>query len=222
MVRTACRIALLVILVSTLVGCGGSQSDSGDAASQKPEKQENNDGEASSPSSEGSAKPKVVIETSMGDITVELEPDKTPLTVSNFLEYVDSGFYDQTIFHQVMPAYAILGGSFTADLKEKETRAAVRNEADAGLANQRGTIAMARLPETIDSATSQFFINLVDNPDFDHKGRGAAEYGYCAFGRVVDGMDVAEKISKVPVEDSGEFLKKPVEPVLIKRMHRAK
>ena len=229
MVNSLCKAALLVFFALSFAGCGDSPADSEDASSNKQEKQKDVSGAASGTTTDAtdgkvkkSAKPVVVIETSLGDISVELEPEKTPLTVSNFLDYVDSGFYDQTIFHQVMPAYAILGGSYTADLKEKETQTTVRNEADAGLANTRGTIAMARLPETIDSATSQFFINLVDNPDLDHKGRDAAEYGYCAFGRVVKGMDVADKISKVKVENSGEFQQKPVEAVVIKRIRRAK
>ncbi len=164
----------------------------------------------------------MVIETNMGKITVELDPERTPITVENFLEYVETGFYDSTLFHQVMEGYAILGGSYSVEWREKPTRVPIRNEADRAPDNSRGTIAMARLPETIDSATSQFFINVADNPALDYKGGTAEEYGYCVFGKVVEGMEVVDRIAAVPVEDTEEFQRKPIENVVIERTRRIK
>lgn len=140
--------------------------------------------------------PKVIMETSMGNITIELYPDKAPITVQNFLSYVDENFYDGTIFHRVIMNFMIQGGGYTADFIEKETKPPIKNEASNGLKNERGTIAMARTPE-IDSATSQFFINHVDNPYLDHKNSTPEGYGYAVFGRVIDGMDVVDAIANV-------------------------
>jgi len=170
--------------------------------------------------------PKVLIETSLGNVTVELDAEKAPLTVDNFLSYVDNGFYDQTIFHQVFKDYVILGGSYSPDLKEKEAGAAIRNEARGGLKNLRGTIAMARRADVIDSATCQFFFNLKDNPKLDYKEGGGEvysspeDYGYCVFGSVTEGMDVLEQIGSVAVHDSGEFEMIPVQTVLIRSIRR--
>lgn len=141
-------------------------------------------------------RPIVVIDTSAGPITVQLEPARAPRTVENFLQYVDAGFYDNTVFHRVIPEFMIQGGGFAADLKEKETRGPVKNESRAvsprALSNARGTIAMARTRDP-DSATAQFFINLVDNSRLDTYGGG-----YTAFGSVIEGMDVVGKIAQVP------------------------
>jgi cyclophilin family peptidyl-prolyl cis-trans isomerase len=145
--------------------------------------------------------PRVIVHTNHGDITIELDAEKAPLTVDNFLDYVDRGHYDGTIFHQVVAGYVILGGGYTEDLQEKPAAAPIRNEADNGLKNTRGTVAMARRPDAADSSTCQFFINLSDNPHLDYAGRTPEEYGYCVFGRVVQGMDVVDRIGKVPVED---------------------
>lgn len=170
--------------------------------------------------------PKVLIETSLGDITVELDAEKAALTVDNFLSYVDNGFYDQTIFHQVFKDYVILGGSYTPERVEKKTGPAIRNEARGGLKNLRGTIAMARRADVIDSATCQFFFNLKDNPKLDHKDGGGEvygspeDYGYCVFGTVTEGMDVLEQVAGVEVHDSGEFEMIPVQTVLIKSIRR--
>ena len=164
--------------------------------------------------------PTVVLETSLGSITVELDTEKAPLTVENFLAYVESGHYDETIFHQAVEGYMILGGGFTSELSEKPVQTAVRNEAHNGLTNRRGTIAMARQFDTIDSSTSQFFINLADNTALDHKGRTVEEYGYCVFGRVTAGMDVVDKIGKTAVRDVEDFPLTPVQPVVIKTVRR--
>jgi cyclophilin family peptidyl-prolyl cis-trans isomerase len=139
---------------------------------------------------------KVIMETSMGNITIELYPDKAPITVQNFLSYVDENFFDGTIFHRVIKNFMIQGGGYTADFIEKETKPPIKNEASNGLKNERGTIAMARTPE-IDSATSQFFINHVDNPGLDYKNSTPEGYGYAVFGRVIDGMDVVDAIANV-------------------------
>ncbi len=158
--------------------------------------------------------PQVVLETSFGNITLELYHDKAPITVSNFLNYVESGFYNGTIFHRVIPGFMIQGGGFTADMEQKPTQAPIKNEADNGLKNTKGTIAMART-QIVDSATSQFFINTVDNPFLDHRTKSPDGYGYCVFGHVIEGMDVVSRIENVKTHSLGYFNDVPVEPVTI-------
>ncbi len=160
------------------------------------------------------AKPRVALETSKGEIVLELEPDKAPKTVENFLSYVESGFYGGTIFHRVIQGFMIQGGGFTADMKQKPTRSPVVNEAATGLSNERGTIAMARTNDP-DSATSQFFINTVDNPNLDYRSAGSP--GYTAFGRVVEGMDVVDAIAGVATGRRGMYQDVPTEPVVIEK-----
>jgi peptidyl-prolyl cis-trans isomerase B (cyclophilin B) len=140
--------------------------------------------------------PVVVIETSMGNIEVELNSEKAPVTVKNFLQYMNDKFYDGTVFHRVMDGFMIQGGGFTPDLKEKETKSTIKNEADNGLKNLTGTIAMARLPDP-HSASAQFYINVNDNANLDHRDKSMAGYGYCVFGKVTAGMDVVNKIKGV-------------------------
>jgi peptidyl-prolyl cis-trans isomerase B (cyclophilin B) len=159
--------------------------------------------------------PIVVIETSMGDITVELDQDKAPISVENFLGYVSDGFYDGTIFHRVIPNFMVQGGGFTPDMEKKPTRDPIQNEADNGLKNRNGTLAMARTPE-INSATAQFFINVKDNSSLDHKGKSAQDYGYAVFARVTEGMDVVNKIKGVKTTTAGPHSDVPAEPILIK------
>lgn len=159
--------------------------------------------------------PAVVIETSMGNITVEVYPDRAPKSVENFLGYVKDGFYEGTVFHRVIRGFMIQGGGLTADLQRKPTRAPVENEASNGLKNERGTVAMARTAD-IHSATSQFFINTVNNRALDHKGMGAGDYGYCVFGKVMEGMDVVDAIEKVKTGTKNGYKDVPVEPVVIK------
>ncbi len=146
--------------------------------------------------------PKVLIKTSLGDITVELDAVKAPKSVENFLQYVKDGFYDGTIFHRVIDGFMIQGGGFTPDLRQKPTRASIQNEAKNGLSNRRGTIAMARTPDP-NSATAQFFINVVDNRNLDYVNDDT--YGYAVFGTVVSGMDVVDRIKATPTGPKGPF-----------------
>ena len=164
--------------------------------------------------------PQVVLETSKGKIVLELYPDKAPVTVKNFLAYVDARFYDGTIFHRVIPNFMIQGGGFTADMNQKPTNDPIQNEADNGLKNQRGTIAMART-NVPDSATSQFFINSVSNDFLNFKSKSAQGWGYAVFGKVVEGLDVVDAISAVKTGTSGRFRDVPAEPVVIKSARRA-
>ncbi len=157
-------------------------------------------------------KPVVVISTSLGDITVQLEPDKAPKSVANFLAYVDDGFYDGTVFHRVIKNFMIQGGGMTADGKQKPTKPPIKNEADNGLKNDTGTIAMART-SAVDSATAQFFINTKDNDFLNH---GSRDFGYAVFGKVTDGMDVVRKIEAVET-GSGDV---PAKTVTIKSIKR--
>jgi peptidyl-prolyl cis-trans isomerase A (cyclophilin A)/peptidyl-prolyl cis-trans isomerase B (cyclophilin B) len=162
---------------------------------------------------------KVLIKTSLGDMTVELYPDKSPKSVENFLTYVNSGFYDGTIFHRVIDNFMIQGGGFTRELRQKPTRPAIPNEAKNGLSNTRGTLAMARTGDP-NSATAQFFINVVDNPrlDFTSEANGAT-WGYTVFGKVVSGLEVVDKIKAVPTGPQGPFKSDvPTTPVVIEKI----
>lgn len=158
--------------------------------------------------------PMVLLETTSGDILVELFADKAPKTVANFLQYVDDGFYANTIFHRVIPGFMIQGGGLGARMDEKPAREPVPNEADNGLKNKRGTIAMARTSDP-HSASAQFFINLVDNDFLDFSAPTPDGWGYCVFGRVTDGMDVVDKIAKVKTKTVGMHENVPTDMVLI-------
>ncbi len=158
--------------------------------------------------------PTVILVTTMGEIVIEFEPDKATASVENFLKYVDEGFYDGTIFHRVINQFMIQGGGFTEDMTKKKTRGGVPNEADNGLSNARGTVAMARTGDP-HSATAQFFINTADNKALDHKGKTAQEWGYTVFGKVVEGMDVVDDIESVKTSSKGSFRDVPSEPVII-------
>ena len=160
---------------------------------------------------------KAVIETSMGTITLALDEAKAPLTVANFAQYAKDGFYDGTIFHRVIDGFMIQGGGFTKDMNQKDTREAIRNEAMNGLKNERGTIAMART-SVVDSATSQFFINLVDNDFLDFQNPTPQGFGYAVFGKVTDGMDVVDAIAKVRTGNVGYFQNVPAETVTIRKI----
>jgi len=150
-------------------------------------------------------------ETSHGPFTIELFPKEAPVTVENFLRYVDDGFFDGTIFHRIVPGFVIQGGGLTADFSNKQTRAPISNEAKNGLKNTRGSLSMARTSD-INSATSQFFVNLTDNAFLDNSAR---DYGYAVFGRVTDGMDVIDKIAKVSTGRRKGYTDAPLEDVLI-------
>ena len=161
---------------------------------------------------------KATIETSMGSITVELDDAKAPITVKNFLDYAASGHYDGTIFHRVIDGFMIQGGGFTKAMDQKPTKAPIKNEAANGLTNKRGTIAMARTM-VVDSATSQFFINLIDNSFLDHRSPDPRGFGYAVFGKVTDGMDVVDRIAKVKTRSVGYYENVPEEAVTIRKVH---
>ena len=165
------------------------------------------------------ANPRVVLETSKGPIVIELFADKAPKTVENFLAYVDAGHYDGTVFHRVIPGFMVQGGGFTADMQQKTTRAPIQNEADNGVKNRRGTLAMARTNDP-HSASSQFFINLVDNGFLDHTAKSAQGWGYAVFGEVVEGMETTDAIAKVRSGNRGGHENVPVEPVVIESARR--
>ncbi|MEN6310703.1 MAG: peptidylprolyl isomerase [Acidobacteriota bacterium] len=157
---------------------------------------------------------KVLMKTSKGDITIELNAAKAPITVKNFLSYVKDGFFAGTTFHRVMPKFMIQGGGLTADMHEKSSKPSIKNEAGNGLKNDRGTIAMARTPD-VDSATCQFFINLVNNDGLNHKDNTDNGFGYCVFGKVVAGMDVVDAIAKVRTGNRSGHQNVPLEPITI-------
>lgn len=161
----------------------------------------------------------VVIVTNLGDITLSLNAEQAPISVANFLSYVDSGFYQQTIFHRVIDNFMIQGGGFDAAMKQKNTQAAIRNEADNGLLNATGTIAMART-NAPHSATSQFFINVNDNAFLNHRGKNAAGWGYAVFGQVTAGMDVVNSIKSVPTGRLNGMGDVPNTPIIIERISR--
>ena len=157
-------------------------------------------------------RPTVVLETTLGRIKIALDRDKAPLSVDNFLEYVRSGHYDGTIFHRVIPGFMVQGGGFDSSMKQKPTRPPIKNEASNGLRNRRGTLSMARTNDP-DSATSQFFINVKDNPALDYAPRNA---GYAVFGEVVDGMGVVDRIVAVPTTTRAPHSDVPATPIVIK------
>ncbi len=158
----------------------------------------------------------VVFSTTLGDIKIEFLPEQAPVSVENFLQYVDEGFFKGTIFHRVIPGFMIQGGGFTADMAQKKTREPIKNEADNGVLNSRGTLSMART-QAVDSATTQFFINVADNAFLDHSER---DFGYAVFARVVEGMDIIDKIVAVPTADQGSHQNVPVEPVVVTAVKR--
>lgn len=166
------------------------------------------------------ANPTVTLRTKYGTIKLRLNAEKAPITVDNFLAQVAAGFYNDTIFHQVEEGYVILGGGYHSDLTEKPSRYSITNEANNGLSNRRGTIAMARPLEGIESSTGQFFINLSDNEELDHRGLSAEHYGFCVFGEVIEGMDVVDRISQVKTREEGDLTHLPVETVLIESATR--
>ena len=159
---------------------------------------------------------KVLLKTNKGDITLTLDSAKAPKTVANFLEYVKKGHYDGTIFHRVIDNFMIQGGGMTAGLKEKSSGAQIENEADNGLKNERGTVAMARTSDP-HSATAQFFINVGDNDFLNHSAKNAQGWGYAVFGKVTDGIDVVDAIRKVKTGNSGFHQDVPTEDVVIEK-----
>ncbi len=163
--------------------------------------------------------PIVVMETSMGTVEIELYSDKAPISVKNFLTYTDEKFYDGTIFHRVINDFMIQGGGFTPEMKQKETHEQIKNEADNGLKNEKYTLAMARTNE-VNSATSQFFINVKDNAFLNHRGTSPQEFGYAVFGKVISGMEVVDQIKAVKTAKKGMHSDVPETPVVIKSVKR--
>lgn len=159
----------------------------------------------------------ITLHTNYGDIAIELDFDKAPKTAANFQKYAEKGFYDGTIFHRVIDGFMIQGGGMTEDMESKKTDAAIDNEADNGLKNTTGTVAMARTNDP-HSATAQFFINVQDNHFLNHSGKSAQGWGYCVFGKVTDGMDVVNKIKGVKTGSKGFHQDVPVEPVVIEKV----
>lgn len=162
-------------------------------------------------------RPRVLMQTTLGDVIIELYPDKAPVSVENFLGYVEEGFYDGTIMHRVVRDFVIQGGGYTPRWKEKPTQAPIPNEAGNGLRNRRGAVAVAR-PVEPDSGTSQFFISVVDNRMLDHQNDTVQGYGYAVFGRVVQGMKVVDRINQVPTGKRKEMRDVPLDPVIVKRI----
>lgn len=162
---------------------------------------------------------RVLLETNYGEITLELDKEKAPVTVENFLGYVDSGFYDGTIFHRVIDNFMVQGGGFTPDMAQKPTKSPIKNEAKNGLANEVGTIAMART-NVVDSATAQFFINVNNNDFLDHKSDNPSGFGYAVFGKVVEGMPVVNRMKAASTTSNGGHQDVPKEPIIIKKAKR--
>jgi cyclophilin family peptidyl-prolyl cis-trans isomerase len=207
-----------------LAGCGSGSSPEGTKAATADVAPQQAAAPAITPFSVPPAgPPQVVLRTSAGPITIELDPKASPLTVENFLQYVERGHYDKTIFHQVVDGYVLVGGSYDPKLQEKPVSNTIRNEAHNGLSNVRGTIAMARSADTIDSSTCQFFINLSDNAEqLDHKGDEPDKYGYCVFGKIVEGLEVCDQIAKSAVHNQDAFQMLPVSTVMIESAKRLK
>ncbi len=212
----------MLVVAATLTGCGGSEAPAANAEAVTPEVT-TPASTAALPSNEPSTRRvsasagqdiQVRLKTSAGDIVIRLFPDKAPRTVENFLDYARDGFYEGTVVHHAEAGLVIAGGC-DADLQLKPTRFPILNEANNGLANRRGTIAMARLPESAHSATSQFFINLTENPAFNHQGESDAAFGYCVFGEVISGLEIAEQIGKQPTGPQGDFTSVPRQAVVI-------
>lgn len=160
----------------------------------------------------------IKLETNFGDITIELDSEKTPLTAKNFLEYVNSGYYDNTLFHRVIDGFMVQGGGFEPGMKQKPTRAPIQNEAANGLKNEKYTIAMARTSD-VHSATAQFFINVADNASLNYTSSTPRGFGYCVFGRVVDGKDVVDKIRKVKTGSRSGHQDVPLEDVVVRKAY---
>jgi cyclophilin family peptidyl-prolyl cis-trans isomerase len=200
-----------IVFTSLLPGCSGeSPATSGDAtADAQPTPSDTSTSPAPHFDRE---RPVVRIETNVGAITVQLDAVESPGTVRNFLSYARDGFYDNTLVHYVDPGNLLVAGGYSTDRQPKPARLPIRNEAHNGLKNLRGTIAMTRIPERVDSATSQFFINLKDAPQRDHQSDAAEDYGYCVFGEVIEGLEIAERISQAATTDLGGDLAQTPDP----------
>ena len=214
--RMTCWVAALWVagfVLIALAGCKGKEApelqESAPASQAVPEEKNVEPSDVKK-----SEKPRVRMKTTAGEFVLELDRKSAPVTVENFLQYAEDGGYSGTIFHRVIPAFMIQGGGFEPGMMKKTTRDPIRNEADNGLKNLKGTISMART-SVVDSATNQFFINTKDNAFLDHRGKDPRNYGYAVFGKVVEGMDVVERIESVPTGKKGPFSDVPSEDVVI-------
>ncbi len=219
--RGSVVVFLLGLATAWSAGCSKTETSQGDQPATPNSAAASIPGPAPGQSADP-LRPVVLIETNLGAITVRLDAEKSPLTVDNFLSYVDSGFYNQTIVHQIFKGQGIMAGGYGVDLVEKPTRVPIRNEAHNGLKNRRGTLAMVRSADAVDSARSQFFFNLADNDALDHRDRTPEGYGYCVFGEVISGMEVLDKIAELPVHDSPQLDSTPTQPVVIKQIRRSR
>jgi cyclophilin family peptidyl-prolyl cis-trans isomerase len=212
---TLILVSLAMIITAVLPGCGGqAPAESGDSTAAASTA--TSTGESAPARQIDREHPVVRLETSQGAITVRLDAVQAPETVRNFLNYANEGFYDNTLVHYVDPGNMLVAGGYSADRQPKSARLPIRNEAHNGLKNLRGTIAMARVPAQIDSATTQFFVNLKDAPQRDHQGDSPEQYGYCVFGEVIEGLDVADRIAQSATTDlGGDLTQTPQPPILI-------
>ena len=167
---------------------------------------------------DGGDSPRVVVETNKGNFVIALDAENAPISTENFLGYVESGYYDGTVFHRVIDGFMIQGGGFTQDMAQKDTQGTIQNEADNGVKNKRGTVAMARRPDP-HSATAQFFVNIADNDFLDHRSKNAQGWGYAVFGQVVEGMDAVDAIAKVKTGQHGPMGDVPTESVVIQKVY---
>jgi peptidyl-prolyl cis-trans isomerase A (cyclophilin A) len=229
MCHCRCMSVLMVLLVlavfASLAGCnksGPAHSAATSTVSSSPAAEVSPAAAAKREDPAPTVDPIVVLHTTQGDITLKLFADKAPRTVENFLRgYAERGFYDQTIFHHVERGRMVIAGGYTPELARKPTRAPVYNESRNGLSNRRGTVAMIREPDSPHSATSEFFVNLTDNPEFDFKTADDDDVpGYCVFGEIVAGMDVVDRIAQLPTASRGEFPKLPSPAVSITTVQR--
>jgi len=213
---TSPYIALLaVVLINAATGCNRDRAESTTDAGASTNSAQDSPTTRTQPKQIDRVHPVVVVETSEGPITIRLDAEKSTGTVRNFLNYVHEGFYDNTLIHYVDAGKMVVAGGYGSDRTLKPARQSIRNEAHNGAKNARGTVAMARDASLIDSATSQFFINLADAPQRDHQGDTAALYGYCVFGEVTEGLDVAQKISQSPTTNLGNDLAQTPDPSVV-------
>lgn len=220
MTRTVYRPLLVVLCAMVWIGCEPNDKNRKISTSKTKENTVTTSESENKPRNENVSKnPVVVLETSKGNIVIELNSETAPQTVANFLQYVDDKHYDGVIFHRVISGFMIQGGGFASDMKEKSTRKPIPNEADNGLQNDRGTVAMARTPNP-HSASAQFFINHRNNDFLNHTAKTPQGWGYCVFGKVIDGMDVVDAIAEVKTASKGMHDDVPIEAVVIEKAYR--
>ena len=205
--------SLAIILVAAILGYLTIQKRFNTETPDKPDTSLN----SNASKTKGTKTMKISMKTSLGTVIMELYPEKAPITVKNFVQYVESGHFNGTIFHRVIPGFMIQGGGFEPGMKQRDVGKPIKNEADNGLVNEVGTIAMARTPDP-DSATAQFFINVKDNAFLNYTAPTSQGWGYCVFGKVIEGMDVVHQIEKVATDSAGMHQDVPIEDVIIEEM----